>query len=202
VLVDSEALAHRVLCTSLAEQGLEVPLAEAVRMFKGRTFAECLARAGERLGRPLDPDFAVRHRQRLFAAFERELRPVPGVREALLALPVPRCVASSSDPERLKLSLGVTGLLPLFEGRVFSAVEVARPKPWPDLFCHAARHAGVEPEKCLVVEDSDLGVQAARAAGMRALGFAGTELADAAALERAGAVVFHDMRELPELVRS
>ena len=201
MLVDSEPLAHRALCASLAEEGLEIPFAEAVRTFKGRTFRECLERASARLGRPLAGDFAARHRQRLFAAFERELQPVPGVREVLLALSVPRCVASSSDPERLRTSLGLTGLLPLFEGRVFSAAQVARPKPHPDLFWHAAAHAGVAPSRCIVIEDSELGVQAAHAAGMRALGFAGTELADSSALERAGARVFHDMRELPALLQ-
>jgi len=176
-----------------------MPFSEAVRVFKGRTFRECLAHASARIGRPLDPAFAARHRERLFGAFERELRPVPGVREALLALPIPRCVASSSDPERLERSLALTGLLPLFEGRVFSAAEVARPKPHPDLFWHAAAQAGVPASRCIVVEDSEVGVQAARAAGMRALGFAGTELADAEALARAGAEVFCDMRELAAL---
>ena len=107
------------------------------------------------------------------AAFEAELTAMAGIAEAVGLLTLPFCVASSSDPVRLRRSLGLTGLLPLFEGRVFSSAQVARGKPFPDLFLFAAERMGIAPDNCLVIEDSVPGVQAARAAGMRVVGFTG-----------------------------
>ncbi len=96
-----------------------------------------------------------------------------GVAEAVAAVGLPVCVASSSDPVRLRHSLTLTGLLPLFGDRVFSSAQVARGKPFPDLFLFAADRMGVEPSACLVIEDSVPGVTAARSAGMRVAGFTG-----------------------------
>ena len=143
--------------------------------------------------------------QLLLERFRHELKPMPGVRDAILALPYRRCVASSSTPERLRLSLEVTGLAPLFGEHVFSAVQVARGKPAPDLYLLAASTLGEPPERCIVIEDTTRGVAAGRAAGARVIGFAGGGHATPALaddLRLAGAeVVITAMGELPAVVR-
>ncbi len=152
------------------------------------------------LGRPV-PDWDVRYQARLRAAFRAELEPVRGVVGTLDRLAVPSCVASSGSHQKVRFTLGLTGLLDRFEGRMYSATEVVHGKPAPDLFQLAAERSGVAADRCVVVEDSRSGVEAARAAGMRSLGFAGG-LTPAAWLEGAGTVVFHDMDELPDLIGS
>ncbi len=133
----------------------------------------------------------------MFAAFETELRPVPGIAAALDAITLPNCVASSASIEKMRVTLGQTGLWDRFEGRIFSATEVEHGKPAPDLFLHAASSMGWEPADCAVVEDSPAGVKAGLAAGMTVFGYAGTT--PAALLE--GARVFTDMAELPALLQ-
>jgi HAD superfamily hydrolase (TIGR01509 family) len=131
-----------------------------------------IARIEAERGCTLPDDFTEQVNRALFARFETDLKPIAGVREAILSLPYRRCVASSSVPERIALSLRVTGLADLFE-HIFSSTEVPRGKPAPDLFLHAAHRMGARPEECLVIEDSPAGVQAAIAAGMRVIGFTG-----------------------------
>ncbi|WP_443043568.1 HAD family hydrolase [Streptomyces sp. NBC_00358] len=132
-------------------------------------------------------------------AVDAGLAPVEGLPEALDALTLPMCVASSGSHDKMRHTLGRTGLYEHFAGRIYSATEVSRGKPAPDLFLHAARQMGVDPAACVVVEDSQPGVHAARAAGMRAFGYAGG-LTPAARLEGHETVVFHDMRALPALI--
>jgi HAD superfamily hydrolase (TIGR01509 family) len=173
VLVDSEPISLRLLVDTLAEAGLDLDPAEADARFLGRSLAstrEILARdyALDITDAALDT-----MRARLYAAFRAELQPIPGIAETLDALPVPFCVASSSQPERIELSLTVTGLWPRFAGRAFSATMVARGKPAPDLFLFAAKSLGYDPGVCLVVEDSPAGIRAAQAAGMRVVAFTG-----------------------------
>jgi len=196
VLVDSEPIANRVLAAALSEVGLATTVESSMRDYMGRSWAACVEIFEQRLGRPLPGDFEERFWVRAEAALRAELRPVPGIHEALALIPTPTCVASSGRPEKMLITLGMTGLLPLFQGRIFSAVDVARAKPWPDLFLHAAARMGAAPATCAVVEDSPRGVEAGVAAGMRVLGFAART--DASALANAGAEVFYDMRELPE----
>ncbi|MEU9126688.1 HAD family phosphatase [Kitasatospora sp. NPDC048540] len=175
VLVDSERLANTVLAELLTEVGIPTTLDQSIRDYMGGSFARVRQLAEERAGFPLPEDFGERFQQRLSAVLRTGLEPMAGARavlEALAARGTRCCVASSSDPERLALSLDVTGLAPLVQGRVFSAAEVAAGKPAPDLFQYAAAQMGVDPAAALVVEDSELGVRAARAAGMRVIGFA------------------------------
>ena len=200
VLVDSEPTSNRVLCRVLGEFGLPTSYEETLRTYKGRSWATCLELIEERLGKAPPAEFSARYRERLLAELGASLERVPGILGALDRIPIPNCVASSSDPERLRLSLAAADLLEHFEGRVFSATEVERGKPAPDLFLYAARQLGAEPARCAVVEDSPLGVEAALAAGMVSFGFAGTSTADAGELEAAGAQVFRDMSELPALL--
>ncbi len=199
VLVDSEPVANRVLAELLREGGLEISVEETIRRFIGHSVNACMEIA-IRLGATLPDDFAGRYRDRCAAAFAEELRAVDGVKEALDAIPIPYCVASSSSHARIRLSLSLVGLLDRFEGRIFSAQDVTNGKPAPDIFLHTAAQMGASPQRCLVVEDTTIGVQAGRAAGMTVLGFARFTPADA--LTAAGAIPFIEMRRLPEIIRS
>ncbi len=200
VLVDSEPIAIRVDVEMFAEVGMTVSEQEVIERFVGRS-PELLAQAvQERLGYPPPDDWEERGERRLRRAFEAELQPVPGIRDALERISLPACVASSSPPERLRFKLELTGLYERFAGQIFSASAVANGKPAPDLFLYAARQMGVDPSDCVVVEDSRFGVQAARAAGMDVLGYAGGGLIPAEALAGPRTTVFDDMRSLPELL--
>ncbi|MGW7293330.1 HAD family hydrolase [Streptomyces xiamenensis] len=201
VLVDSEPLALRVCVELGAELGWPLTEREIVDRFLGRSERSVSAQVAERLGEEAAARWSALYRSRLAAAIDAELLPVPGVIEALDAIVLPRCIASSGSHEKMRRTLGRTGLWERFEGRIFSASEVARGKPEPDLFLHAAQRLGVEPARCAVVEDSQYGVRAARAAGMRSFGYAGG-LTPAPWLEGADTVVFEDMRKLPDLLRS
>jgi HAD superfamily hydrolase (TIGR01509 family) len=198
VLVDSEPAAAAVLAEALREEGLAMTDEEVRRAFLGLTFPRTIEIVEERLGRPLGAGFAGRVQARTFEAFRRGLAPMPGVEEALDRLDVPYCVASSGEPEKMRLTLGLTGLLDRFDGRMFSASEVEHGKPEPDLFLHAARRLRASPARTVVVEDSVAGVTAARRAQMRVYGYAAA--GDGAALEAAGATLLADLRQLPRLI--
>jgi HAD superfamily hydrolase (TIGR01509 family) len=204
VLVDSEVIAFDVLRQMLAGLGRAMSLAECRRRFMGRRTPEVLGEIEQDLGHPIPADTGARMKALLFDRFRRELQPVAGVKEAIARLPGSRCVASSSSPERIALSLDVTGLAPLFGPDVFSAEQVAHGKPAPDLFLLAARSMRVAPSDAIVVEDSVAGVTAARRAGMGVIGFAGASHADAElieALHAAGAgMVLTGMADLPDAV--
>ena len=199
VLVDSERISVRLERVALAELGWEMSEEELVERFLGRTHAHMVAEVQARLGRPLPPemqqDWALRHR----AVFEVELQPVDGVVEALDALTIPTCVASSGTHARMRFTLGVTGLWERFAGRIFSADDVGEGKPSPKLFLHAAAAMGVAPERCAVIEDSAAGLQAAHAAGMAAFAYTGG-LMPAHRLAGPGTVPVHDLRDLPRLL--
>ncbi|MBV2153403.1 HAD family phosphatase [Kitasatospora sp. SUK 42] len=199
VLVDSEVIAVRVLVRLGAELGWPLTEAEAIERFVGRSEAANHAMVAERLGEETATAFDRRFRELHAEAMDAWLTPVDGLPEALDAITLPTCVASSGTHEKMRHTLGRTGLYDRFAGRIFSATEVGRGKPAPDLFLHAARTMGVDPAACLVVEDSLPGVTAARAAGMRSLGYAGGVTA-AQRLAGPGTVVFESMRELPGLI--
>jgi len=199
VLVDSERIAVRVEAELLAELGWPLSQAEIVERFMGRT-TEYMDEAIEaQLGSRLPGDWRDQFQRRYREAFAAELVPVDGVLDALDQIAVPTCVASSGSHDKLRFTLGHTGLYERFEGRIFSGYEVANGKPAPDLFLHAAARMGAGPARCAVVEDSLYGVLAARAAGMRVFGYAGG-LTPADRLEGEATVVFEDMRELPRLL--
>lgn len=198
VLVDSERLTVVVEARMLTEMGWPITADEVVRKFVGGSSEAMLAEIEEHLGVELTAEFDRRSSDEIAAAFRRELRAVDGVRELVEALDahgVATCVASSGSHRKMELTLGLTGLRPLFDGRIYSASEVARGKPWPDLFLHAARSMGAEPEQCIVIEDSINGARAAVAAGMTCYGFAGG-LTDRDDLVGNGAIPFDAMAEL------
>jgi HAD superfamily hydrolase (TIGR01509 family) len=198
VLVDSERLAVRVEARLVTGLGWPLSEQDVLERFVGRSDAHMRAEIERALGRPV-PDWQERYEAALHAAFDAELTAVPGVEDALDRLRHDTCVASSGTHDKMRRTLGLTGLWARFEGRIHSATEVAAGKPAPDLFLHAASRCGVSPDRCVVVEDSRSGVEAARAAGMRSLGFAGG-LTPPDWLEGPGTTVFTDMAELVDLV--
>jgi HAD superfamily hydrolase (TIGR01509 family) len=198
VLVDTEPAANRVLAELLTAAGLPTTQEESMRTYMGRSWDSCMAIAAERLGRPLPETLRDDYRRGVREAWARELHPVDGIAEALDRIELPSCVASSGEHERMRFTLGRTGLLDRFEGRIFSATEVEHGKPAPDLFLHAASSMGFDPAATTVVEDTVPGVQAGRAAGMRVLAYA--RHSPAAELEAVGGEPFDDMRALPGLL--
>jgi HAD superfamily hydrolase (TIGR01509 family) len=199
VLVDSERIAVRVDAIVLAGLGWPLSEAEIIERFVGRSedhiVREIEAHLGHRLPRNWEDAYQPLYRE----AFERDLKAVDGVVDALDQITTATCVASSGSHDKIRHSLRLTNLYERFEGRIFSASEVANGKPAPDLFLHAAACLGVPPTRCAVVEDSRYGVDAARAAGMAVFGYAGG-VTPAHRLEGPGTVVFHDMRALPRLL--
>ena len=172
VLIDSEVISARVLVELAAESGIRFDTAHVAEHFLGRSFPTVARSIREGFGRDLPETFEAEYRSRLLHRFETELRPTSGIHDLLRRLAVPACVATSSSPPRAARSLDLAGLAPLLP-RVFTASLVPRGKPAPDLFLHAAREMGVGPTRCLVIEDSRPGIEAARAAGMEVALFTG-----------------------------
>jgi HAD superfamily hydrolase (TIGR01509 family) len=198
VLVDSEWHANGILAALLTEFGLPCTREQSIADYLGTTMASVRERVECALGRAIPADFEARYHERLFEVFRTELTAVPGVERVLDRLGTPTCVASSGTHERIRLALTTTRLYDRFAGRIFSAQDVAHGKPEPDLFLHAAARLGVRPERCAVIEDSPLGVEAANRAGMTAFGFA--RMTPAARLQEAKGGVFAAMDELLALL--
>jgi HAD superfamily hydrolase (TIGR01509 family) len=206
VLVDSEPIALARTRAVLGRHGLELSDSETRDRFLGLSAQSMQGIAERDLGAALPADFQRELAREILADFERELKGVDGIREALAELGARVCVASSSSIERIRASLRIVGYSGLFEPNVFSAAEVARGKPDPDLFLHAADRMGAQPGDCLVIEDSLPGVAAAARAGMAVFGFTGgahiSGPEHGERLRAAGATLtFDDMRELPRLIR-
>lgn len=195
VLVDSEPLANRVFADMLNDLGLSLTLDDMFEHFVGRSMRQCMEKIETMTGQPVPPGFLSELHARTREAFEESLAPVQAVPELLASLETPFCVASSGSHDKMRLTLGITDLLPYFEGRMFSVSEVERGKPSPDIFLYAARQMGAEPARCVVVEDSPTGVAGAVAAGMAAVGYCGRTPAEK--LVSAGAsMTLDDMSDL------
>ncbi len=202
VLVDSEEIALAVLAEAACRAGAQIDLAEALGLFRGLKISDCVTQIENRSGRPVGDSFIDDVRRATALAFEADLRAVEGVHETLAAISIPVCVASNGPMSKLAQTLSLTGLHDYFEGRVFSAYEVGSWKPDPGLFLHAARTLDVDPSRCVVIEDSVTGVQAAKAAQMRVLGFTGGRTGAGLELSQAGAQPFDRMADLPALLAS
>ena len=199
VLVDSERITNRVFSEMLNELGLPVTMDDMFDRFVGHSMKHCLGLVADMLGRAPPESFADEYRDRTRRALEAELSAVHGVERAIDSLQVPYCVASSGDHEKMRTTLGITGLWPRFEGRIFSVTEVPRGKPFPDVFLLAAERSGVDPSACAVIEDTPVGVTAGVSAGMTVFGY--SALTPASRLESAGAyVTFSKMQELTVLL--
>lgn len=207
VLVDSEPISLAVLLDVLRGAGCELTEELAWEKFLGRSIGSVSQILRDDHALELTNDHLQKLREKLYARFRSELRPINGVAAAIGGLGVPVCVASSSQLERIKLSLGITGLTDLFGENVFSASMVTRGKPAPDLFLHAAAQMGARADRCVVIEDSAAGIRAAQAAGMRVIAFTGGGHAGPAGLEakavaNSPSAILRDMQDLGPTIKS
>ena len=204
VLIDSEVLANQSEVTFLQSFGIHYELSDYMMQFVGKSNKDVLSTIQEQKKVPLPEDFWKQAEAYTFAVFEKQLKPIEGISHLLSELKIARCIGSSSSLQRLDLSLNVTGLYKYFAPNIYSAEQVDKGKPAPDLFLFAASKMQVEPESCLVIEDSPHGVQAAMSAGMQALGFTGGSHIQAGhdqRLKDAGAsAVYEDMHSLARAV--
>jgi HAD superfamily hydrolase (TIGR01509 family) len=205
VLVDSEAISCRAHAQVLTRHGYPITYEQVLHRFLGVSDREARLIVEDEMGRALPGDFELQMQQAALELYaDRHLFSIPHVAETVAALGLPKCVASSGTPEKIRHGLTCAGLYDQLAPHIFSAVQVRRGKPAPDLFLFAAERMGVAPERCVVVEDSVPGVTGARAAGMIVLGFHGGShctTGHAGMLRKAGAVAtFDDMRQLPGLI--
>ena len=199
VLVDSELITNRVFAQMLNELGIAISLEDTFERFVGRSMPQCLEIVAKLLGRSVPHDFVAQYQTRNASALKSELKAVADIETVLAAMRVPYCVASSGTHEKMRTTLGITGLLPQFLGKIYSVTEVAQSKPFPDVFLYAARQQGVMPADCAVIEDTPTGVRAGVAAGMTVFGYCG--LTPKPRLIEAGAHhTFERMRDLPDLL--
>jgi len=203
VLVNSEEVANEVFADVLLQVcGLEFTLEDMFDTFVGHSRAQCLDKIEVMLGEPPPAELDQRYQNDINLALEESVAAIEGIESVLRDLSIPFCVASSGSHDKMQMTLGKTGLIDLFDGNIFSTSEVERGKPHPDIYLHAATTMGCyRAERCLVIEDSPIGIAGAVAAGMRVFGFA--ELMPAHKLEASGAhLVFDSMHDLPELISS
>lgn len=173
VLIDSEIISARMLVAELMRLGLTIDLAYVERNFLGRSYPVVMETIRREFGLDLPPEFEAQYREALLAAFQQELKVVPHVHEVFSRIGVPFCVATSSSPRRVEMSLKLVGLTDLVGDRIYTSTLVARGKPAPDLFLYAAATMGVAPDRTLVIEDSLTGIRAGLAAGMTVWRFVG-----------------------------
>jgi HAD superfamily hydrolase (TIGR01509 family) len=201
VLVETEAVSARVEQRALAELGWNLDIQDLADRFVGSGTAHFVAEVERHFGGPLGFDWHERYGHRYREAYDRELTPVPGIVGVLESLQIPFCIGSNSDHQHIRHVLALTDLLHHFEDRIFSAADVARPKPAPDVFLHAAEVMGYPAESCLVIEDSTFGARAARAAGMQVWGYVGG-LTRPERLRDVTDLTFTSMSELPPMFRA
>ncbi len=205
VLVDSELISCRAHAATLTRHGYPITEAQVLQRFLGVSDREARQAIERDMGRSLPDDFELQVKEATLKFYAGDLKAIAGVADAIAAIGLPKCVASSGTPEKIRHGLDCAQLYDLLAPHIFSATQVKRGKPAPDLFLFAAERMRAAPDRCIVIEDSVPGVTGAVAAGMTVLGFFGgshCRPGHAKLLREAGAaLVFDDMRELPELVR-
>jgi HAD superfamily hydrolase (TIGR01509 family) len=206
VLVDSEVISCRAHAATLTRHGYPITDEQVLHRFLGVSDREARLIIETEMGRKLPDDFDAEVKEATLKFYAGDLKAIANVAEAIAAIDLPKCVASSGTPEKIRHGLDCTGLYEQLAPHIFSAAQVTRGKPAPDLFLFAAEQMGAQPARCLVIEDSVPGVTGAVAAGMTVLGFHGgshCQAGHANKLAKAGAaLVFDDMRQLPDLVRN
>ena len=204
VLVDSEVISCRAHADTLTRHGYPITPDGVLKRFLGVSDREARQIVETEIGRKLPDSFEAEVKHATLSFYADDLSAIAHVGEAIAALDLPKCVASSGTPEKIRHGLTCAGLYDQLAPHIFSATQVKRGKPAPDIFLFAAEQMGARPERCIVIEDSAHGVTGARAAGMTVLGFYGGSHCTAeheATLRRAGAAAtFADMRELPDLI--
>lgn len=199
VLVDSETLSAIVFQEMAGELGFELDFETAVEEFAGSSMNNNLQFIRENIRGTLPNNFEKEFRRRTYELFKTDLKAVPGIVELIGKVQTPFCVASSGPMEKIRLNLGLAGLLERFEGRIFSSYDIGKWKPDPGIFLHAAREMGYAPEDCVVVEDSAAGIRAAVAGGFKVYGLARRQ--NGALFRQLGAVTFDHMKILEKLLK-
>ena len=204
VLVDSEVISCRAHADVLTRHGYPITDQEVLRRFLGVSDREARIMVESEIRRPLPDDFELQVKDATLQFYAGDLKAIAHVADVIAAIGLPKCVASSGTPEKIRHGLSCAGLYEMFQPHIFSASQVKKGKPAPDLFLFATDRMGKPPERCLVIEDSVPGVTGARAAGMAVLGFHGGSHCGgghAQTLRNAGAMAtFDDMRQLPGLI--
>lgn len=198
VLVDSELLANQVMVDMANEHGAEVDLKFALQNFKGSFLKDCIRQIESIVGNKLPENFESEYRKRSFEIFKRDLQTVSGIESVLKNLDIPFCTASSGSKEKIKINLKTTGLLPYFMDNIFSCYDIGIWKPDPAIFLHAASVMGFAPEECVVVEDTPIGIEAARSGGFDVFGFSAHDLEEK--FQNRATKTFHAMTELLPLI--
>lgn len=171
VLVDSEFLAISVLIDMANALGAGMDLQECLINFKGKSLRDCMDAIAKKIEAPLPIHFEQDYRINTFEAFRKDIKPINGIKRVLENLNIPFCVASSGPENKIRLNLDIAGLLPFFEGHIFSCYAIKKWKPEPDIFLWAAKTIGFSPNECLVIEDSVSGVKAAKSGGFDVFGY-------------------------------
>jgi HAD superfamily hydrolase (TIGR01509 family) len=198
VLVDSEEIANKVLYEMSHTLGVNLSVDDLILNFSGRNLQECFRWIESKISVSLPSDFEVNYRKKTFERFEKELKPIDGIKEFINELTIPYCVASSGPLNKIRLNLSVTGLLHHFEDKIFSSYEIKSWKPDPDIFLHAAKQMNSAVQDCIVIEDSVAGVMAAVAGGFKVYGLSNSHTK--LKLEEAGAITFNHISDLPHLL--
>ena len=198
VLVDSEPITARVLIKMFAEIGIEIDMDYVEANFTGNSWGGCAALMEAKGGKKLPENFEQEYRRRSSEAFKKEIQPIKGIPELINSLSIPFAVASSGPVHKIRLNLGLIGLLDKFEGNIFSCWDIEIWKPDPAIYLQTAKAMGFAPEDCVVVEDSLFGVKAGVAGGFRTFGYATEHTAPV--LKAAGAEIIYDMEELYSVV--
>jgi HAD superfamily hydrolase (TIGR01509 family) len=202
VLIDSEIVSNRIEAEFKSELGFPISLEDQLKKFVGYGSNHTIIQ--EEMAR-LPEHYKATVKSRVYSALSQELKAIPHVHETIRSLPFQFCIASSSTMEKLEFTLGLTDLLVPFKNRIYSATEVKNPKPAPDVYLWVAKEAGCQPQECIAIEDSIVGIKSAKAAGMRVIAFTGAthsfvfsekELLDAGAM-----LTFSDMRKLPQILQ-
>ncbi|RNC83454.1 MAG: HAD family hydrolase [Winogradskyella sp.] len=198
VLVDSEPIGNEVLVEMTNELGGNIELDFAYEHFKGNSIQTVVDHISKLVNHKLGEAFISEYRERSYKAFKEKIKPVTGVEDVIKKLQIPFCVASSGPIEKIKLNLNLTGLLPYFEDKIFSCYTIQKWKPEPDIFLLAAKTMGFLPEDCLVIEDSEIGVQAAKNGGFNVFSY--TEHDYNGKLAKVSLKTFDKMSSLPALL--
>ncbi len=171
VLIDSETIAIETMVDMANDLGANISKEGAISRFKGKSFSSCMDTFSEIIGKPLPETFEVDYRVKSFEAFKENIQPIEGIKDVVKNLKVPFCTASSGPENKIRLNLGLTGLLPFFENNIFSCYTIKKWKPDPGVFLWAAETMGFKPSECVVVEDSLSGVRAAKNGDFDVFGF-------------------------------
>jgi len=198
VLVDSEPISNRVLADLLTEIGLPTTLEQSLKLFLGKSWKDNFLIIQKRLGRSPPQKLYEIYTERMYQAFEAELKPISGIESSLDQISLKTCVASSGPHMKIRKTLEITGLLPRFENHIFSADDVEKGKPAPDLFLYACEKMESKSYSSVVVEDALPGVKSAVSAGMTVLAY--TPYGDVNNFKKHGAITFEDMIELPNIL--